>query len=123
MYTYKCKVVRVIDGDTVVLDIDLGLFVTIRRSARLLGYDAPEKFGVKKGTEEFEKGVQATIKLTELLGDYANEDFICKTHLDRNDKYGRVLVELFDDFDDLRSETSINEQMIQFIDYELGKKK
>ena len=42
MYTYKAQVVRVIDGDTVVLNIDLGFKIYHVMSCRLAGVNAPE---------------------------------------------------------------------------------
>ena len=43
MYEYRTKVVRVVDGDTVDVDIDLGFGVWLRKSRiRLLGVDTPE---------------------------------------------------------------------------------
>jgi micrococcal nuclease len=42
MYEYAAKLNRVIDGDTVVLDIDLGFHVTITEHIRLLRVDCPE---------------------------------------------------------------------------------
>jgi len=42
MYEYQATVVRVIDGDTLVLDVDLGFYVTVRLSCRLLGLNAAE---------------------------------------------------------------------------------
>ncbi len=41
-YAYRAAVVRVIDGDTVILDLDLGFYVTVRMSCRLLGINAIE---------------------------------------------------------------------------------
>jgi len=43
MYEYDCKIVRVIDGDSILVDIDLG-FDTWRcgESIRLFGVDCPE---------------------------------------------------------------------------------
>ena len=43
MFEYKCKVVKVVDGDTVDLDIDLGFGVWLRKQRiRLYGIDTPE---------------------------------------------------------------------------------
>ena len=43
MYEYKCKVVRVVDGDTVDVDIDLGFDVWLsKQRVRLYGVDTPE---------------------------------------------------------------------------------
>lgn len=42
-YVYECDLIRVIDGDTVELDIDLGFFTWLREQRiRLLGIDAPK---------------------------------------------------------------------------------
>ena len=43
MYEYKCKMVRVVDGDTVDVDIDLGFGVWMRNHRiRMYGIDTPE---------------------------------------------------------------------------------
>lgn len=43
MYEYRCKVIRVVDGDTVDVDIDLGFGVWLQgERIRLVGIDAPE---------------------------------------------------------------------------------
>ena len=43
MYEYKCKVVRVVDGDTVDVDIDLGFGVWLHKErVRIIGMDTPE---------------------------------------------------------------------------------
>ena len=43
MYEYECKIVRVIDGDSIVVDIDLGFGLWIHgESIRLFGVDCPE---------------------------------------------------------------------------------
>ena len=43
MYEYNCKIVKVVDGDTVDVDIDLGFGVWMRNErVRLYGIDAPE---------------------------------------------------------------------------------
>ena len=43
MYEYKCKLVKVVDGDTIDVDIDLGFGVWMRNQRiRLYGIDTPE---------------------------------------------------------------------------------
>jgi len=42
MYQYNAKIVRWVDGDTVILDIDLGFYVTRQERVRLARIDAPE---------------------------------------------------------------------------------
>lgn len=89
MYHYKCQAIRTIDGDTVELDIDLGLHVHVRRIVRLRGINAPEIRG-----ETREDGERTKRRLVELI-DQAAEDLCCITHLDKSDKYGRLLVALY----------------------------
>lgn len=45
MYTYECKVLNVVDGDTIDIEIDLGFTVRIKERVRLIGVDTPEVFG------------------------------------------------------------------------------
>ena len=43
MYEYRCKVVKIIDGDTVDVDIDLGFGVWLKKERiRMFGIDTPE---------------------------------------------------------------------------------
>jgi len=42
MYSYKAEIVRWVDGDTVILDIDLGFYVTRQERVRLARINAPE---------------------------------------------------------------------------------
>ena len=43
MYEYRCKVIRVVDGDTVDVDIDLGFGVWLKdERVRIMGIDTPE---------------------------------------------------------------------------------
>tara|TARA_R100001163_G_C5068498_1_gene208975 strand:- start:21455 stop:21871 length:417 start_codon:yes stop_codon:yes gene_type:complete len=89
LYFYKCTPVRVIDGDSVVLDIDLGLRTWVRHSVRLNDIDAPERRG-----EDKEMGQRSTEFLRWLLS--GPHEFIC--HTIKTGKYGRYLVDLFVDF-------------------------
>ncbi len=81
MYTYFCKIDRVIDGDTVVATIDLGLHVKVTRTVRFLGINAYEM-----NTEE---GRNGKTYLEHLFS--GSVPFVVQTILDRNDKYGRLL--------------------------------
>ena len=43
MYEYRCKVIKVIDGDTVDVDIDLGFDIMLRdERVRIMGIATPE---------------------------------------------------------------------------------
>lgn len=61
-YLYNAALVRVIDGDTVVLSIDLGFKIAFQLNARLYGINAPEVHGATKAA-----GDAATAYLKTLL--------------------------------------------------------
>lgn len=94
MYIYKAKCRRVIDGDTLVLDIDLGMGISYRTKVRLLGINAPEIHGVSKSSQEYKLGMDAKNFIEENIQE---KDLIIKTHKDRRGKYGRYLAEIFVD--------------------------
>ena len=99
-YFYRCTPQRVIDGDTVVLDIDLGMNISITEPCRLSGIDAPEL----RGFTRYE-GLESKAFLTHLIdGDHK---FACQTYKDRTGKYGRYIVTLYMD------DECINDIMIE----------
>lgn len=88
LYVYRAEIVRVIDGDTVVADIDLG-FRTWRRGERLrlARIDAPEKTGATR-----EAGLAAAQALENRLN--GEDVFIC-TIQDKQGSFGRYLAEIY----------------------------
>ena len=84
-YCYRAKVVKVVDGDTIDVDIDVGFYTTLRKRLRFLGIDTWEVRGVEK-----EKGLIAKQRLIELLDDVDNQ-VVVQTKMDATGKYGRVL--------------------------------
>lgn len=86
MFEYKATVVRVIDGDTVDLDIDLGMRVHVFERVRLDGVDTPEKNS--KVAAERTAALAASAFLGELL---KNPSVIIRTKKDSQEKYGRYL--------------------------------
>lgn len=94
MYEYRATLIKVIDGDTVDIDIDLGMKISYRIRARLWGINTPETYGVKKESAEYKAGMAAKQRLIELL-DTKSGDFIVKTYKDRKGKYGRYLVGIY----------------------------
>jgi micrococcal nuclease len=90
MHQYKVKKInRVIDGDTVDLDIDLGFSITISQRIRLKDIDAPETR--TKDLEEKERGLAAKVWLEEQLS--REGEWIIETY--KEDKYGRILGTLY----------------------------
>jgi micrococcal nuclease len=85
MYEYKCKVIEVIDGNTVDANIDLGFNVTIRQRIKLYGVHAPNP--ISNNETERENALLAKVKLAEIIG----KEFICQTLMNKRGKAGRIL--------------------------------
>ena len=92
LFYYKAKVLRVVDGDTVKLWVDLGLASYRRITLRLYGVDTPEIFGVPKESEEYARGMEAKKFVEERLLD---KTVWIHTHKDKTGKYGRYLADVF----------------------------
>ena len=98
MYEYRCNVVKVVDGDTVDVDIDLGFGVWLRdERVRMMGIDTPESRTSDKVEKLF--GLAAKEKLKSILG----ENPVLKTQVnkdgeDMKGKFGRILGD-FDVYD------------------------
>ena len=92
MYEYRCKIVKIIDGDTVDVDIDLGFGVWLKKERiRLYGIDTPESRTSDK--EEKVYGLLAKEFLTNMLND--ENGIVLKTKMDEVGKFGRILGELW----------------------------
>jgi len=95
-YQYRAKVCRVIDGDSVVLDLMLGFSIELKgQHCRLYGLDTAEKRGYKDAPDLKQLGILAT---EFVRNEVATKGPIVtvKTVLDEErGKYGRILVELF----------------------------
>ena len=91
MYEYRVNVVKVVDGDTVDVDIDLGFGMWIKdERVRIMGIDTPESRTRDKVEKVF--GLASKARLKELLGKKA----ILKTQVskkgeDMKGKFGRIL--------------------------------
>ena len=73
MYEYRCKVIKVIDGDTVDVDIDLGFDIMLRdERVRIMGIDTPESRTRDKVEKKF--GLASKARLKELIGDFVTDD-------------------------------------------------
>ena len=91
MFEYKCKLVKVVDGDTVDVDIDLGFGVWLQNQRiRLYGIDTPESR--TSDAEEKKYGLAAKQRMQEWL-DGGNLKIV--THKDAKGKFGRILGELW----------------------------
>ena len=88
MYEYKCKIIKVIDGDTADVDIDLGFGVWLKKQRiRFYGIDTPESR--TRDLEEKEYGLTAKAFVQEYLPLESTQTLI--TVKDGVGKYGRIL--------------------------------
>ena len=105
-YVYRIRSVhKVVDGDTIDADIDLGFDISLTKRIRLAGIDTPES----RTTDAKEKALGLEVKdwLKHRL-EFA-KDIIIKTELpDSTEKYGRIIGHLYINGE----EVSINNQMI-----------
>ena len=92
MYEYRCKVIKVVDGDTVDVDIDLGFGVVLTdERVRVMGIDTPESRTSDKVEDVFGEAAKARVK--ELL---KGNNAVLKTEVnksgeDMKGKFGRIL--------------------------------
>ena len=131
MYTYSAKLIRVIDGDTVDLEIDLGFDLSIRQRLKLYGVGTPDSRSADPDTKQ--KGLEAKQRLNELLpkpllinqslktvasfDEYLSigllpKQFKVSTILNKRGKYGRVLGIIYLADKDSGKDVNINELMV-----------
>ena len=91
MYEYRTNIVKIVDGDTVDVDIDLGFGTWIRNErVRIMGIDTPESRTSDKTEKVF--GLAAKKRITELLGPSpVLKTQVSKKGEDMKGKFGRVL--------------------------------
>lgn len=107
MYEYRVKnITKVVDGDTIDVDIDLGFNISYSQRVRLAGIDTPESR--TKDLKEKALGVESKEYLKHKLKD-AKLVVIKTEKPDSSEKYGRILGWLYVD----GNTVSINDQMIE----------
>ena len=94
IHCYKAEHLRVVDGDTLDCQIDLGFGVFVKKRVRLYGIDTAESR--TRDLVEKEKGIAAKVRLHELLLENGGEFTLISHELG---KYGRVLGEIILDDD------------------------
>lgn len=108
MYEYRCKVIHVVDGDTVDVDIDLGFGVWLTdERVRLHGVDTPESR--TRDLEEKKYGLAAK----EFVKGFCDDDWmVLKTEkYDAKGKFGRIMGKLYRTTN--YSDKSLNEYLVE----------
>ena len=123
MYRYNATVSRVVDGDTIDADIDLGFDIKIKKRIRLAGINAPESR--TRNLAEKKMGLASKERLKEMLEGAANCFELESQELG---KYGRVLGRLHIDKiagKDTITKVCVNDKLVEegyAVEYDGGKR-
>lgn len=93
LFVYKAKIEKVIDGDTLDVNIDLGFDIWVKNRIRLYGVNTPETHT----SNELEKvqGLKSKEFVQTWVSSYSN--VVIKTIKDKHEKYGRLLAYVWED--------------------------
>jgi len=108
MYKYNAMVVKVVDGDTLDLVVDLGFDIFQKMRVRLFGIDTPEVYGVKHDSEEYARGKLSSDFVKKMLHPGAKVSM--HSVKDKKGKYGRYLATVFCDVDGVL--TNLNDLLV-----------
>lgn len=92
MYEYRAKLIKIIDGDTIDVKIDLGFGISLKKRVRLFGINAPETRS--KDLDEKKAGLASKRRLEAVL-EASGGKFILKSK--GVGKFGRCLGEILVD--------------------------
>jgi|Laugrespbdmm15dd_1035085.scaffolds.fasta_scaffold09486_2 micrococcal nuclease len=107
MYQYKCKIIKVLDGDTVDIDLDLGFKIILaNQRVRMAGVDTPESRTTI--AEEKVRGQLSKKKLAEKLPVGSWQIIETQKPDSNDDKFGRILGVFI-----LEDGTRVNDWLIQ----------
>ena len=108
MYTYKADVVKIIDGDTIDVNIHLGFNVILyKQRIRLMGIDTPES-----RTRNLEEKARGLLSKQYVVDRCPVGSIIMIESLDRG-KFGRILGNIWAaDEEDAHADNTINKKMI-----------
>jgi micrococcal nuclease len=115
VYYYQAKVIKVIDGDTVEVEIDLGFGISKKFKARLWGINTPE-ISKSRSKEEKAKGLESKARLEQWLKDNSTDNkILIKSHDGKQlkqEKYGRWLIEIYPTNKNINS-ISLNDLLVK----------
>jgi micrococcal nuclease len=108
MYEYKCKVKRVVDGDTMDVILDLGFDVLHSVRVRLAGIDTPES-----RTRDLDEKARGKLSKAYFKESLKGKKIVLRTKIkDAKGKFGRVIAEVWAEFEE-GSMRNVNELMIK----------
>ena len=98
MFEYRVKITRVVDGDTVDAELDLGFNIKYKERIRLMGIDTPESRTRNKVEKKL--GLKSKARLKELISEHKG-NIILTTAKEGKGKFGRILGTLYAGGEDL----------------------
>jgi micrococcal nuclease len=107
-YEYKARLKKVIDGDTIIVDIDLGFSIVLRdQNIRLSGLDTPESKSKDKIEKTFANLSRKAVE--DFMKNSDKENLIIQTLYDKDngDKFGRILGRVYNS-----NKTCLNDWLI-----------
>ena len=107
MYTYFCKIDRVVDGDTIDVNIQLGFDISHKARVRMMGIDTPESR--TRNLAEKALGLASKARLKEMLKG-KKVKLICTKE---KGKFGRILADVIAIDKNTGSEINCNMQLIE----------
>jgi micrococcal nuclease len=93
LYHYKATVIKVVDGDTIDVRVDLGFNVFHKVRLRLMGLNTAELRSAN--LEEKAEGLAAR-EYVKAWFDKRGYDVVVNTVMDKSEKYGRILADVYD---------------------------
>jgi micrococcal nuclease len=106
MFIYRCKILKVLDGDTVEIDLDLGFNIVLaNQKVRMAGIDTPESR--TSNNEEKPRGLLSKKKVQEKLPVGSWQKIQTMKPNSNDDKFGRILGVFI-----MEDGTSLNQWMI-----------
>lgn len=92
LYHYRAIFRSNYDGDTITVDIDLGMNIWLKdQRVRLFGIDTPELKSKDAGKKQL--AIQAKEFIAEMI--FEGDEITIKTHKDKTGKFGRLLATLY----------------------------
>lgn len=112
MYTYRAKLVKVVDGDTIDVLVDHGMHIASQQRLRLIEINTPEPNS--PNPLEREAANKATEVLKKMLK--GQDDIYIRTHKDSKGSFGRYLAEVYTTEihgdEEMYTEDHVNHQML-----------
>jgi endonuclease YncB( thermonuclease family) len=106
-YKYTAQVLRVVDGDTLEVELEILPGMTYQTKIRLLGVDTHETYGTKEESREHQRGERET----EFVESWIAGTEKVRVRLHGEGKYGRQLAEVSDE-----DGTVLNERILRKFD-------